>query len=167
MEVGKKIDIGISENNRGKVAKILESLLANEYALYVETKGGHWNVTGCHFNEVHKFLEDQYEEIDEIIDDVAERIRTLGVGVAATLKHFSETTSIKEKSNEGWSFEDIISKLLTDHEMVIKSLRDDLVTCYDTYKDAGTSNFLTDLLEKHEKMAWMLRSSLEEDEHHH
>lgn len=73
-----RTDIGISEKNRNATAFILNTLLADEYVLYTKTRNYHWNVTGTHFSEYHKFFESQYEALDGIIDEVAERVRSLG-----------------------------------------------------------------------------------------
>ena len=72
------LNIGISQQNREGVVKILNTLLADEYILYTKTRNYHWNVTGSHFNDRHKFFQGQYEKLDEIIDEIAERTRTVG-----------------------------------------------------------------------------------------
>ena len=156
-----RTDIGISEKNRQAVVSILNTLLADEYVLYTKTRNYHWNVTGVNFHDYHKFFESQYEEIDEIIDEVAERARSLGGRAFGTIKEFLGTGRLKEKPGEVPAAKGMVLSLLEDHEELIKTLRGDLVVCGESYKDAGTNDFLTGLMERHEKMAWMLRAILE------
>ena len=153
-----KPNIGISDKDRKGSAEILNRLLADEYVLYTKTRNYHWNVTGPDFSELHKFFESQYEEIDDIIDEVAERARSLGGHSVATLKEFVGATRLKEFPAVYPNARKMISNLLADHESIISQLRKDLVLCADHHKDMGTSDFLTGLMEQHEKMAWMLRS---------
>src|SRR5882724_2198667 len=90
------VNIGITDDNRQRVVAILNTLLADEYLLYTKTRNFHWNVTGLSFNDLHKFFEAQYEALDDVVDEVAERIRTLGGQAAATLAEFRELTRLRE-----------------------------------------------------------------------
>lgn len=154
-------NLGISNENRAAVANLLKPLLADLYLLYTKTRNYHWNVVGMHFNDLHKFFEGQYEELDEFIDQVAERIRTLGFISPGTLSEFVKLGRLKEQPGKQLNAKDMLADLLTDHETVIRTLRDDLTASQDQYKDAGTCDFLTGLMEDHEKMAWMIRSFLQ------
>ena len=154
------VDIGIDDRARKKVAEILQAILADEYILYTETRNYHWNVTGDRFNDLHKFFESQYTELSTIIDDVAERIRSIGERPDGTLTAFLKTGRIQENLTNDIDSDTMILRLLSGHQSLIRNLRTDLVACLEKYGDAGTNNFLTDLMEKHEKMAWMLRSFL-------
>src|SRR5947208_14078904 len=89
-------DIGMSESNRASVVKILNTLLADEYVLYTKTRNYHWNVVGRQLNDLHKFFAAQYEEIDDVIDEVAERARALGGHTVAPLVEFQEAARIKD-----------------------------------------------------------------------
>ena len=155
------MNIGISEKNKRAVSAILNALLADEYLLYTKTRKYHWNVTGPHFSELHKFFEAQYEEIDEAIDEVAERARALGEEAFGTLAEFLKHTSLRERPGKNPAAKGMLEDLLGDHETLIQSLRRDLEACSEKYGDMGTSDFLTGLMEQHEKMAWMIRSFLE------
>ena len=155
-----KPNIGISEKNLEGVIKILSTLLADENVLYTKARNYHWNVVGMQFNELHKFFQSLYEELNEYVDDVAERIRTLGGNAVATLKEFLELTRLKEHPGEYPDAKTMLSNLLNDYETIIRNLRDDIVTVGEKYQDLGTADFLTELMEKHEKTAWMLRSFL-------
>ena len=86
------VDIGISESNRDSIVKILNAILADEYVLYTKTRNYHWNVVGPQFNDLHKFFEGQYEALNEVVDDVAERARSLGGKAFGTLAEFSQNT---------------------------------------------------------------------------
>ncbi|PWK79835.1 starvation-inducible DNA-binding protein [Mucilaginibacter oryzae] len=152
--------IGISADNLAKVAHALNSILADEYVLYTKTRNAHWNVEGPDFHTKHLFFESQYEQLDEIMDSVAERIRSLGHYAPATLKSFLELTHLSEvlhSKNDGAGF---ITELLNDHESIIIRLREDINIFANDLKDLGTSDYVTGLMETHEKMAWMLRSHL-------
>jgi starvation-inducible DNA-binding protein len=152
--------IGISKENLAKVAHALNVILADEYLLYTKTRNAHWNVEGPDFHSKHLFFEAQYEQLDEIMDSVAERIRSLGHYAPATLKLFLELTHISEtlhEKNDGTGF---ITELLTDHESLIIHLRENINYFANDLKDLGTSDYVTGLMETHEKMAWMLRSHL-------
>jgi starvation-inducible DNA-binding protein len=156
-----KPNIGMSDPDRQSVVKLLNTLLADEYVLYTKTRNYHWNVVGPQFNDLHKFFESQYEALDDVVDEVAERGRSLGGQAAGTLAEFSRATRLKEQPGQSPDAHVMIANLLADHEAVIQSLRADLVTVMDKHGDAGTSDFLTGLMEKHEKMAWMLRAFLD------
>jgi starvation-inducible DNA-binding protein len=156
-----KPNIAISDDNRAGLQKILGSLLADEYVLYTKTRNYHWNVVGPQFNDLHKFFEAQYEALNEVVDDVAERARTLGGNALGTLTEFIEQARLPEHPKHYPDAKQMLANLVADHEAIVRTLRADLQAAMDTYKDAGTSDFLTGLMEKHEKMAWMLRSFLE------
>jgi starvation-inducible DNA-binding protein len=152
--------IGISAENLQAVAQTLAKILADEFVLYTKTRNAHWNVEGKDFYSVHKFFEDQYEALDEIIDDVAERIRSLGHYAPATLKNYLQLTHLTEQAREKNDSEGFIRELLQDHQSIIVHLRENINRFANDYHDLGTSDFITGLMESHEKMAWMLRSHL-------
>ncbi|HEY9166616.1 MAG TPA: DNA starvation/stationary phase protection protein [Candidatus Kryptonia bacterium] len=155
-----KPNIEISEKNLKKVATILNTLLADEYILYTKTRNAHWNVLGNNFSELHKFFEMQYAAIDVMIDDVAERVRALGHFALGTLKDFLAVARLSEHNEDFSNQNHIIGTLLEDNESIIRSLRKDIPAVSDDCRDLGTADFMTGLMEQHEKMAWMLRSYL-------
>jgi starvation-inducible DNA-binding protein len=152
--------IQISENRKGVVA-ILNTLLADEYILYTKTRNYHWNVVGKDFKERHEFFQEQYEKLDEMIDEIAERTRQLGGLTVATLNEFLQIAHLQENPGEYPSDLKMISNLLKDHESTIKFLRKSAEQCDEEYNDMGTNDFLIGLMEIHEKMAWMLRAHLD------
>jgi len=155
-----KANIGLSPSTRQKVIDVLGGIIANQYVLYTKTRNYHWNVTGEDFSQYHKLFEEQYSAIDEDIDAVAERIRALGGNSPATLAEFIKMAALKEHPGKYPSAKVMIANLLADHESVIRNLRKDIEVC-GNIDDAGTEDFLTQLMEKHEKTAWMLRATLE------
>lgn len=155
-----KTSIGIKQESLSKVTEILTIVLADEFVLQTKTKKAHWNVEGADFYNKHIFFEKQYEQLDEIVDAVAERIRTLGHYAPATLKDFLALTHLSEsnlKANDSLTY---INELLCDHESILIHLRENINNFATELHDVGTSDFITGLLETHEKMAWMLRSHL-------
>ena len=156
------LNIGLADEQREGVVAILNTLLADEYLLYTKTRNYHWNVVGPQFNDLHKFFEAQYKELNEIVDDVAERARSLGGNALGTMSEFLKHTRLKEQAAHYPGSRGMLANLLADHEALIRDLRVDLETCADKYHDIGTNDFLTGLMEQHEKMAWMLRAFLEE-----
>lgn len=152
--------IGISKENLEKGAHALNGFLADEFLLYLKTRNAHWNVEGPDFHSMHKFFESQYEQLDEIMDEVAERIRSLGHYAPATLKSYLELTHLTEQSRSKNDSAGFIKELLGDHESIITRLRESVNHFANDLGDAGTSDFITGLMETHEKMAWMLRSHL-------
>lgn len=155
-----KPNIGISDEHRSKVGEILNTLLADELLLYVKTRNAHWNVTGPGFSELHKFFEEQYEQLDDIMDAVAERARMLGIEADGTLAKVLNHTRLKEQAADYGNADTLIRGLLDDHEVIINAIRPQIEQINNEYRDAGTADFLTGLLEDHEKMAWMLRAFL-------
>src|SRR5215467_11889026 len=153
-----KPTIGLTDTTRSGVIKLLIPLLADEYVLYTKTRNYHWNVVGPQFNDLHNFFAEQYEAIDDFVDDVAERARTLGGHAVATLSEFAEAARLKEHPGQYPSADDMLENLLGDHEAIIRQLRADADATATKHHDMGTNDFLTGLMEEHEKMAWMLRS---------
>ncbi len=156
-----RTDIGIADKNRDGSVDILNNLLADEVVLYTKSRNYHWNVVGPNFHDYHKFFEAQYDELAEMIDEIAERVRALGGKALGTMAGYLKIARLKEYSNDYPDAKKMVLALLEDHEELINLLREDLETAGQKYKDAGTSDFLTGLMEKHEKMAWMLRATLE------
>ncbi len=155
-----KPNIGLGDTQRKGVIDILNHLLADEVVLYVKTRNYHWNVEGPDFSETHKFFEAQYEELDEIMDDVAERARALGGRAAGSLGEFLKLTALKEDNGKTSGEKNMIADLLKGHETIVQRVRKEIPVVGDKLGDVGTNDFLTGVLEAHEKMAWMLRSYL-------
>jgi len=153
-------DIGIAEPQRNAVVGILNTVLADEFVLYVKSRRFHWNVEGPDFSELHEIFQKHYEQLGEVIDDVAERARALDGIAAGSLEEYLELTRLKEEPARCHDARGMITALLADHEAIIRNLRRDLQTCSNEHGDEGTMDFLTGLMQAHEKMAWMLRVHL-------
>jgi starvation-inducible DNA-binding protein len=155
-----KPNIGISEKNLEISVTLLSSVLANEMTLYIKTRKSHWNVEGESFMELHKLFEGQYKQLEESIDEIAERIGKLGEKTIGTMSEYLKLSIIKENPGKYLSSKEILKELLSDHEVVIVELRKDIDDCVKKSKDAGTADFLTGLMELHETMAWVIRRYL-------
>ena len=155
-----KPNIGISEPHIAEISQVLSHILADEFVLYTKTLNAHWNLEGSDFHSMHILFESQYNEVAEIVDNVAERIRMLGHYAPATLKQFLELTHLTEQTREKNDSKGFIKELLNDHENIIINIRTQIDLLAEKLKDAGTGDYLTGLIEYHEKVAWMLRSHL-------
>lgn len=154
-----KVNIGIEEANRKKIADRLAVMLADTYTLYVKTQNFHWNVTGPIFPALHLMFETQYKELADAVDLIAERIRALGFTTPASLASFSKLTAIKEAAAELLKSEEMVKQLAADHETLIRNHRD-LIEFSQKLNDESTADLVIERLREHEKTAWMLRSSL-------
>jgi len=155
-----KTNIGITEESRKEVATQLNKLLADEFVLYTKTRNAHWNVEGPDFHSMHLFFESQYQQLEEIVDSVAERVRALGHYSLGTLKGFLDVTHLSESSRSTNDSKGFIKELLEDHDSIIEFIRANIDPFASKYQDYGSSDFITGLMEDHEKLAWMLRSHL-------
>lgn len=151
-----KVNIGLNPKDRERAVDILNTVLADEYVLYTKTRNYHWNVISADFSELHKLFESQYSSLEEMVDEVAERARFLGGRSLGSLKEFLDRARLKESTGQA-AAKAMISSLLSDHESLIKYIRSDLTSLGSDFSDFGTLNFLTGMMEKHEKMAWFLR----------
>jgi starvation-inducible DNA-binding protein len=155
-----KPNIGISEKNLKNITSMLSTVLSNEMVLYTKTRKFHWNVAGESFMELHKLFEQQYKQLEEAIDEVAERIGKLGQKTIGTMQEFLKLSSIKESPATYPSAKVMLTELLKDHELLIIQSRKNIDDCAEKYKDAGTADFLTGLMEQHETTAWIIRRYL-------
>lgn len=154
-----KIDIGISDDNRKAIADGLSAVLADTFALYIKTHGFHWNVTGPMFNTLHTMFMQQYTELWNALDEIAERIRALGYPAPASFSQFAKLTSVTEETGVPRA-EDMIRQLVEGHETVARTARR-IFPLAEEANDQPTADLLTQRLQIHEKTAWMLRSLLE------
>ncbi len=155
------INIGLEEKERFGSAELLNRLLADEFVLCAKTRNYHWNVTGIRFNDLHRFFESQYKQLDELMDSAAERVRMLGFYAKGSLEQYIKLSHLKEPIGDLPEALEMLKNLLDDHETIIRHLRQAVNKDDTTYHDSGTADFLTGIMETHEKMAWMLRSYLQ------
>ncbi|MBE7411006.1 MAG: DNA starvation/stationary phase protection protein [Leptospiraceae bacterium] len=154
-----KMDIGISDSNRKEISEGLSKLLADTYTLYHKTHGYHWNVTGPMFNTLHLMFMEQYTELWNSIDVIAERIRSLGFFAPSGYSELAKLTSISD-DKEVPNAENMLSNLVSGNEAVIKTARGILKSA-ESANDQASLDLLTQRLNVHEKTAWMLRSMLD------
>lgn len=150
-----EINIGINKEDRLAVADGLKRLLADSYTLYLQTHNFHWNVTGLQFRELHLMFEEHYTELAVAVDDIAERIRTLGVAAPGTYKEFAKLSSVKEVDGVPNSLE-MVDLLTQGHEQVVRTAREVLKVAQQA-GDESTAALVSDRMRIHEKTAWMLR----------
>lgn len=154
------LNTGISGANSKKVADALNQVLADEFVLYTKTLKFHWNIEGRDFHALHLFLDDQYNQLQTIIDSVAERVRKVGHFAIGSMKEFLAEASLKEHAATTAVAESMLAELVSDHDALIRKTRT-LIDDFDKkYDDKGSSDFITGIMKEHEKMAWMLRSSV-------
>lgn len=154
------INIGLTDSQRQGVIELLNQDLSDLYLLLVKTKKYHWDVVGPQFRTLHELWEEHYEVLTQSIDECAERVRALGGYPIGTVEGFLQLSSLKEHPGDLPSANQMVERLMNDHEQVIRNLRGHVDRCSDEFDDEGTADFLTGLMEQHEEMAWMLRSFL-------
>jgi starvation-inducible DNA-binding protein len=153
-----EINVGIEEKDRQEIAAGLARLLADSYTLYLKTHNYHWNVTGPQFNTLHLMFETQYTELAAAVDEIAERIRALGIRAPGSYREFAELASIAEGDGKE-SAEEMIRQLAIGQEAVVRTARK-VFPVADAANDEPTADLLTQRMQIHEKNAWMLRSML-------
>ncbi|MEM6956444.1 MAG: Dps family protein [Myxococcota bacterium] len=155
-----KINIGIDDSDRARLAEELSKLLADSYTLYLKTHNFHWNVTGPMFQTLHTMFEQQYTELALAVDAVAERIRALGHTAPGSYAAYARLSSVKDTDGVPKATE-MVKLLVEAQETVVRTARSVLSVADDAGDDA-TADLATQRLQVHEKTAWMLRSLLEE-----
>ncbi len=153
-----EMNTGIGRGDREAIAAGLSRLLADSYTLYLKTHNYHWNVTGPQFNTLHQMFETQYTELATAVDEIAERIRALGIRAPGSYAEFMKLTSVEEGDGTE-SAEDMIRKLAIGQETVVRTAREAFPAA-DAAHDEPTADLLTQRMQIHEKNAWMLRSML-------
>ena len=154
------IDIGISDKNRAAIAEALSRMLADSYLLYLKTHNFHWNVSGPMFQTLHILFMQQYTELWNALDLIAERIRALGHPAPGSYKRFVELSSIQEEEGVP-AARDMIRQLVAGQEAVARTARAAFKVAA-AADDQPTADLLTQRMEVHEKNAWMLRVLLED-----
>ena len=152
-----KINTGVDKDTRAKVIKSLNALLSDQYVLVVKLKKYHWNVKGNNFYPLHLLFDSQYEIMLTIIDDTAEVIRQLGGESLGSMQAFIDGAFLKEDNGIAPEADTMSLNLTNDHEAVVRNMRD-LIATDEVQAITEVENFLQDLVHKHGKMAWFIRS---------
>ena len=155
------VNIGISEKDRAAIASGLSHLLADTYTLYLTTHNFHWNVTGPMFNSLHAMFMEQYTELWNAVDPVAERIRSLGHAAPGSYAQFGKLASLPDAPAQPPKALEMVRILMQGHEAVARTARE-IFPLAEKAGDEPTADLLTQRLTLHEQTAWMLRSLLEE-----
>lgn len=150
------VQIGIDKEQRQQIADGLSKLLADSYTLYLKTHNYHWNVEGPLFSSLHNLFEEQYQELATAVDEIAERIRALGVLAPGSYSAFADLTRIEEETGHP-AAEDMVRNLVKSHEAVARTAREAFPAA-EQASDEPTADLLTQRMHIHEKSAWMLRS---------
>lgn len=153
------IYIGMTDAQRKTIADGLSKVLADSYSLYIKTHNYHWNVTGPQFSALHMMFEQQYTELAQAIDEIAERIRALGHLAPGSYREFAKLTSIADGDNTR-SADDMVKDLVEGQEILVRTCRE-LFPAVEAADDQPSADLLTVRMQVHEKTAWMLRSMLE------
>lgn len=153
-----KANIGLQDKETDICIWILEKVLATEVVMEMKVRNYHWNIKGSQFNDLHSFFEEMYGTSAETIDEVAERIRMLGQEVEGNYARFLKDSLVPEETKTWLSRQDMIQTLFEDKEKIISQMRKDILEIEDQTNDMGTADFLTAVIQTHEKNAWMLRS---------
>ncbi len=151
-----KVNTGIPEEARKEIADGVSKLLADTYILYVKTQGYHWNVQGPMFRSLHLMFEEQYEELRDAVDEIAERILALGYSAPGSYGEFAKFASVKDETGVPEAT-DMVKKLVEAHETVIRTARE-VVKAAENADDVATADLATQRINTHEKTSWMLRS---------
>lgn len=141
------------------VAEALKHVLADSYTLYLKTQNFHWNVTGPNFRGLHLLFEEQYKDLQNAVDDIAERIRTAGDYAPGSFKSFSKLATIKEAGDEPAKSSALVEELAKDQDTIVATLTKALHTAQKA-GDEATADLLINRIGVHEKNHWMLKSSL-------
>ena len=152
-------NIGLDSDVRRAVVEILNDTLANESVLAVKTRNAHWNVSGAGFFEQYILFDSQYDQLNSICNEIAERSRMLGGIAIGSLQEYLKFSRLDEQPGD---FPTIL-RLIADHEASIRFLREDARKCTEEYQDEGTFDLLVSVMRLHEKMAWILRAYIDND----
>lgn len=148
----------LSSDTIDTITEQLGHFLSDTFLLYVKTLNFHWNMVGREFFMYHKLLEEQYKELQEAIDELAERIRMLGRKAPGSMKRFLEQTQLKEPKEE-LNADQMVKELVHDHESLIESCHK-LINFTEEASDQGTADLLIKRIRSHSKEAWLLRSHI-------
>jgi starvation-inducible DNA-binding protein len=152
-----QLDTGLDEAAREKIAEGLSRLLADTYTLYLKTQGYHWNVEGPMFRSLHLMFEEEYMDLRDAADEIAERIRALGHVAPGSYWEFGDISSVKDETGAPEAME-MVRRLVAGHEAVIRTARE-VVETAENAGDVASADLATARIEVHEKTAWMLRAT--------
>ena len=150
------VESGLDRDGRAALCELLGNNLASTYVLYHKTHAYHWNVTGPMFYSVHKLTDEQYQDLAGAVDEVAERIRSLGFPSPVGLKDYYERSSIKDVEGipEAGA---MLRELALDNQHLARTMRE-TVEKAEEIGDTYTADFVTGRIGVHEENGWMLNA---------
>lgn len=153
------MDIGLSSRASKQIAEELSDLLATTYALYLKTQNFHWNLKGQNFISLHLLFEKNYKEMADAVDEIAERIRSVGFDAEGSFSAFQKRSKIPE-AKKALSQQKVIQELLEGHEEICRMGRKMIRLFQVDLKDDISSDLVIKQVSFHDKAAWILRSHL-------
>lgn len=149
-------NIEMTDEARKACAEALSKVLADTYVLYLKTHNYHWNVEGPKFRSLHEMFEEQYRDLWDSIDDIAERIRALGHYAPGTYAKFRALATVQDNEDLP-AADEMFNELIADNQTVARTIRAALTTIQ-AAGDEASAGLLTDRLATHEKQLWMMKS---------
>lgn len=154
-------DLGLNHKQRAALAALLNRLLADEFLLYAKLRKFHWNVTGPFFTTLHAFFEQQYDALEDVMDDTAELVRQFGHPALGTLAEFAQHARLKETPGVTPDARAMVAELAADHTALVRALREDIEAVDEDSDDPVTQDFLTQVMAQHQKFAWLTGALLD------
>ncbi|QDE38686.1 DNA starvation/stationary phase protection protein [Luteibacter pinisoli] len=146
---------GLGADATRDISAELNALLADTFALYLKTKNFHWHMSGPRFRDLHLLLDEQSEQIFEITDDIAERVRKIGGTTLRSIGHISRLQRLSDNDADFVTPQDMIAELREDNMRFIASLRETHGVC-DEYADVATASLIENWIDQAERRAWFL-----------
>lgn len=156
MPAASEPNLGIETKDVTELVAGLSRFLADTYTLYITTQGYHWNVTGVTFPQLHQMFEEQYMDLREAADEIAERIRALGKPSPGSITEFQDLATVKDGPAKDAAA--MVQNLAEAHETIVRTARP-LVKLAEDAADVATADLVTGRIVIHEKTAWMLRAT--------
>ena len=145
-----------------EIAEALKPILADQHVFYMKLRNYHWNITGDQFLSLHEKFEELYDELADDIDEIAERIRILGVYAPGSMSEFLELAGLKEEQKNRYPKQfEMVENIVNDLDFIIIRINDTALKLQNDFKDEVTAGMLYSIAEKYEKNNWMLKSMLE------
>jgi starvation-inducible DNA-binding protein len=151
-------NIGLNKETATELAEMLNDLLANYQVFYTNVRGFHWNIKGDKFFELHAKFEELYDDLALKIDEIAERILTLGFNPEHAFSKYLKDAEIKEVEETSNGMKDVAS--IIDSFAIVISKQRKILAISDEAEDEGTNSLMSDYIREQEKLVWMYSAYL-------
>lgn len=151
----------LEEQAREEVACVINPLIADCFALYVKTKNFHWHMSGSHFRDYHLLLDEQSDQILDMVDVLAERMRKLGQTTIRSIGQIKQLQSIKDDDERAVPAREMLHRLMLDNKAFIARMRSAHQLCSDK-NDVATTSLLENYIDETERRVWFLFETLTE-----